>query len=107
MCNQSSKTCQMKIFNENSLDEFCSLISSLITPQSNQTFLNEFNPFIEQCQQIITDATISNDLFSLEIRQNLLLQNLRNLLWNHIEYNMNKITKKPTKKPPPPQNAVK
>ena len=108
MCNQTTKTCQMKQFNENSLDEFCSLISSLISPGSNQTFIDDFNPLLQQCQQIITDATISyQDLFSLEIRQNLLLQNLRNLLWNNIEYQMNKITKKPTKKPPPPQNAVK
>ena len=41
------------------------------------------------------------------IQQNLLLQNLRNLLWNNIEYQMNKTTKKSTRKPPTSTNAVK
>lgn len=93
----------MKIFNENSLNELCSLISSLVLPDANSTFIQQFNLFNEQCQQIVNDESIfynnNIDLISLQIRQNLLLQNLKNLLWTNIEYQLNKITKKSTKKP--------
>lgn len=110
-CNQTSKTCQMKEFHENSLDEFCSLISSLIIPESNQTFLDNFNPLLKQCQEIITDGRVlertNQHTPSLDSRRNLLLQNLRNLLWRNIEYQMNKITKKSTRKPATSANAVK
>jgi len=102
----------MKQFNEDSLNELCSLISSLITPDANSTFLEDFNPLIRQCQQIVTDGNILNnnhfDLISLQIRQTLILQNLKNLLWTNIEYQMSKITKKSTKKPTLPSvHAVK
>ncbi|CAF3265025.1 unnamed protein product [Rotaria socialis] len=102
-CNTSINSCQMKEFNENSLNELCSLISSLVRSDANITFIENFNPLIEQCQQIINDESIFDnnqiDLISLQIRQNLILQNLKNLLWANIEYQMNKITKKTTKKP--------
>ena len=111
ICNQTKKTCQMKTFNENSLNEFCTLISSLIIPDSNQTFLDNFNPLMKQCQEIVNDGVVldRNDVGfpSLELRQNLLLQNLRNLLWKNIEYQMNKITKKSTRKPASSANVVK
>ena len=101
----------MKTFNENSLNEFCTLISSLIIPDSNQTFLDNFNPLMKQCQEIVNDGVVldRNDVGfpSLELRQNLLLQNLRNLLWKNIEYQMNKITKKSTRKPASSANVVK
>ncbi|CAF3817257.1 unnamed protein product [Rotaria magnacalcarata] len=101
-CNTSINSCQMKEFNENSLNELCSLISSLVRSDANITFIENFNPLIEQCQQIINDEIIIDnnqiDLISLQIRQNLILQNLKNLLWTNIEYQMNKITKKTTKK---------
>jgi hypothetical protein len=96
----------MKEFNKDSLNELCSLISSLITPDGNSTFLEDFNPLIRQCQQIVTDGSILDDnhvdLISLQIRQTLILQNLKNLLWTNIEYQMVKITKKSTKKPTSP-----
>jgi hypothetical protein len=102
----------MKEFNENSLNELCSLISSLVVPDGNATFLQNFNPLIHQCQQIVTDGSIFDneyvDLVSLQIRQTLILQNIQNLLWANIEYQMAKITKKSTKKPASgPANAVK
>ncbi len=111
-CNTTTKTCQMKEFNENSLNELCSLISSLVVPDGNATFLQNFNPLIHQCQQIVTDGSIFDneyvDLVSLQIRQTLILQNIQNLLWANIEYQMAKITKKSTKKPASgPANAVK
>jgi hypothetical protein len=102
----------MKEFNENSLNELCSLISSLVIPDGNATFLEKFNPLIHQCQQIVTDGSILDneyvDLISLQIRQTLILQNIKNLLWTNIEYQMGKITKKSTKKPASsPVHAVK
>jgi len=113
LCNMSTNTCQMKEFNENSLSELCSLTSSLVIPDANSTFLKSFKPYIQQCQQIVTDGSILDnnyvDLLSLQIRQTLILQNIKNLLWANIEYQMSKITKKSTKKPaaPPPNHAVK
>ena len=112
-CNMSTNTCQMKEFNQNSLNELCSLISSLVVPDGNTTFIDHLDPYIRQCQQIVADGSISAndyvDLMSLQIRQTLLLQNLKNLLWANIEYQMSKITKKSTKKPaaPPPVNPNK
>ncbi|CAF1169991.1 unnamed protein product [Adineta steineri] len=111
-CNMSTNTCQMKGFNRDSLGELCSLISSLVVPEANSTFLTNFNVLIRQCQQIVTDeSSFDNDyidLTSLQIRKTLILQNLKNLLWANIEYQMNKITKKSTKKPaPPPLHAKK
>ncbi len=102
----------MREFNENSLNELCLLISSLVKPDGNVTFLEKFNPLIQQCQQIVTDGSIFDneyvDLISLQIRQTLILQNLKNLLWTNIEYQMSKITKKSTKKPSSsPVHAVK
>ncbi len=98
----------MKEFNENSLNELCSLISSLVIPDANSTFLENYNPLNRQCQQIVGDGNIldnnSMDLISLQIRQTLILQNLKNLLWTNIEYQMSKITKKSTKKPSPPSD---
>ncbi|CAF3687678.1 unnamed protein product [Rotaria sp. Silwood1] len=102
-CNISTNSCQMKQFNKGSLNDLCALISSLIKPDANSTFIEDFNSLIQQCQQLINDQNIfSNnhiDLISLQIRQSLILQNLKNLLWTNIEYQMNKITKKSTKKP--------
>lgn len=108
----SSNVCQMREFNKDSLHEFCSLLSSLVQPDANATFLTEFNSLNRQCQQIVTDGGIYNsdfmDLTSLQIRQTLLLQNLKNLFWANIEYQMSKITKKSTKKPaPPPIHSIK
>jgi len=106
LCNVSTNTCQIKEFNENSLNELCSLISSLITTDANSTFLQNFNPLIEQCQQIVSDGSILDknyvDLMSLQTRETLVLQNLKNLLWTNIEYQLGKITKKSTKKPSSP-----
>ncbi|CAF0893153.1 unnamed protein product [Rotaria sordida] len=102
-CNISTNSCQMKQFNKDSLNELCSLISSLIRPDANSTFIDDLNRIIDECQQLFNDKTIySNnniDLISLQIRETLILQNLKNLLWTNIEYQMNKITKKSTKKP--------
>jgi len=99
----------MKEFNKDSLNELCSLLSSLIIPDANSTFLENFNSLIQQCQQIVTDGSIFDnqyvDLSSLQIRQTLILQNLKNLLWTNIEYQMSKITKKPTKKPAAPSSV--
>ncbi|CAF1323581.1 unnamed protein product [Adineta ricciae] len=111
-CNMSSNLCQMREFNKDSLHELCSLLSSLVQPDANVTFLTEFNLLNRQCQQIVTDGSIYNsdfmDLTSLQIRQTLLLQNLKNLFWTNIEYQMSKITKKSTKKPaPPPIHSIK
>jgi hypothetical protein len=103
----------MKEFNHDSLNELCSLISSLVLPDGNTTFIENFNPFIRQCQQIVSDGSLYDndyvDLVSLQIRQTLFLQNLKNLLWANIEYQMGKITKKSTKKPaaPPPVQQTK
>jgi hypothetical protein len=103
----------MKELNQNSLNELCSLISSLVLPDGNSTFIENFKPLARQCQQIVSDGSIFDndyvDLISLQIRQTLFLQNLKNLLWTNIEYNMAKITKKSTKKPhaPPPVNPTK
>jgi ketopantoate reductase len=93
----------MTEFNPDSLNELCALISSLIKPDSNSTFLEKFNPLMQQCQQTAIDGSIFAhddyvDLVSLQIRQTLFLQNLKNLLWTNIEYQMGKITKKSTKK---------
>lgn len=105
LCNLTTNTCRMKEFNGDSLNELCSLISSLVTPDSNSTFIENFQILIRQCQQIVTDGSILDynyvDLTALEIRQTILLQNIKNLLWSNIEYQMGKITKKSTKKPAP------
>jgi len=102
-CNITQNQCEIKQFNKDSLSELCSLVSSLVLPDGNSTFTQEFRILNEQCQQIVTDGSLFHENFvdfvSLEIRQNLLLQNLKNLLWKNIEYQMAKITKKSTKKP--------
>ncbi|UJR24051.1 hypothetical protein I4U23_027019 [Adineta vaga] len=112
-CNMTTNTCQMKEFNKDSLHELCSLLSSLILPDANVTFQINFDLFMRQCQEIVTDGSIYNsdfmDLTALQIRQTLLLQNLKNLFWANIEYQMSKITKKSTKKPAgaPPIHSIK
>ncbi|CAF3642842.1 unnamed protein product, partial [Rotaria sp. Silwood2] len=49
-CNISTNSCQMKQFNKGSLHELCQLISSLIIPDGNTTFIENLNPLIQQCQ---------------------------------------------------------
>ena len=110
-CNQSTATCQVESVRTDSLDQLCSLLSSLIYPDANATFVDQFRPLIEQCHQIVTDGRVMDrdhrHLVSLNVRQTLILEDLKNLLWSNIEYQMSKITKKSTKKPAPPPASGK
>ena len=98
-CNISTHNCQISEFATHSFDQLCSLLSNLLLPEANSTFIEQFHLHIQQCQQIIAENNSSFDLQLTQIQQTLLLQNLRNLIWTNIEYRMNKITKKSTKSP--------
>ena len=113
-CNQTTNQCQIKTFSLSIFNELCLFISNLLLPDGNLTFIDQYQIHFNQCQQIIQDGYFSHeitfDTISFEIRQIMFLQNLKNLLWSHIEYQMGKITKKSTKKTnllPPSSNTIK